>query len=77
MDLHFLIKSKWSKREIKIGIKMLKSFYNKLAKRGGVLRWRTLELGKGKYAHVAVLRKKGKLGGKTLIGEIRIKKRSR
>lgn len=38
--------------------------------RGGVLRYRTLSLGKGKYAHLAIVRKAGKRGGRTMLGKI-------
>ena len=50
---------------------MPKSLYRK---RGGVLRYRTLSLGKGKYAHVAIVRKPGKLGGRTILGKIKFVK---
>lgn len=40
-------------------------------RRGGVLRYRTISLGDGKYAHVAVVRTPGKRGGRTIIGKIR------
>ncbi len=43
-------------------------------KRGGVIRYRTIELGKGKYMHVAIVRKKGKRGGRTVGGRVRTKK---
>lgn len=41
------------------------------SKRGGVLRYRTLSLGKGKYAHVAIVKKPGTHGGRTILGKIR------
>jgi hypothetical protein len=43
-------------------------------KRGGVVRYRTKELGHGKYIHIAVVRKKGKRGGKTVAGPVHKKK---
>jgi hypothetical protein len=43
-------------------------------RRGGVIRYRTKKLGKNKYVHIAVVRKKGKRGGKTIAGPIRQKK---
>lgn len=47
---------------------MPKSQYKK---RGGVIRYRTIKLSENEYAHVAVVRKKGKRGGKTIMGRIR------
>lgn len=52
------------------------SFYKKLRKRGGVRRWRTIVLPNGKYAHVAIVPKRGMRGGHTLVGEIRERLRS-
>jgi hypothetical protein len=49
---------------------MPKSFEKELRRRGGVVRWRTKSLGKKKYARVAVVRKAGKRGGRTVVGEI-------
>jgi hypothetical protein len=46
---------------------MPKSIYSK---RGGVLRYRTISLGKNKYAHLGIVRKPGKRGGRTMIGKI-------
>lgn len=43
-------------------------------RRGGVIRYRTKKIGKKKYMHIAVVRKKGKRGGKTIAGPIRQKK---
>jgi hypothetical protein len=56
---------------------MPKEFYDELAKRGGASRWRTISLGNGKYAHVAITPKAGKHGGHTLIGEVHEQKRMR
>jgi hypothetical protein len=42
--------------------------------RGGAKRWRTIELGNGEYAHVAVTRRKGPRGGSTVMGKVRTKK---
>ncbi|MEM3424090.1 MAG: hypothetical protein QXE51_05945 [Nitrososphaeria archaeon] len=46
-------------------------------KRGGVIRYRTIKLGKDKYAHIAVVRKKGPRGGRTIMGRIHKKKSKR
>jgi len=46
-------------------------------KRRKVKYYRTIKIGKNKYAHVAVVRKAGPRGGHTIIGKIRTKKRSR
>jgi hypothetical protein len=43
-------------------------------KRGGVLRYRTIKLPGGKYAHVAIVRKKGPRGGRTVMGRVRKEK---
>ena len=45
-------------------------------RRGGVIRYRTKKVGKGKYIHIAVVRKRGKRGGKTVAGPVRRKKGS-
>lgn len=45
---------------------MPKSFYRELAKRGGAVYWRTIDLGNGKYEHVAITRKPGARGGYTM-----------
>jgi hypothetical protein len=42
--------------------------------RGGVVRYRTKKLSKNKYIHIAVVRKKGERGGKTVAGPVRTKK---
>jgi hypothetical protein len=52
-------------------LNMPKSFYEKLKKLGGAIRWRTITLPNGEYAHVAITRKAGPRGGRTLVGEIR------
>jgi hypothetical protein len=44
------------------------------AARGGVMRYRTITTGRGKsrrYIHVAVVRKRGKRGGRTVAGPVR------
>lgn len=46
-------------------------------KRGGVLRWRTIDIGEGKYVHVAITRKKGPRGGRTIAGPIHKLKRKK
>ncbi len=43
--------------------------------RGGATKVRTVKIGKNKYAHVYVVRKAGKRGGKTVLGEIKRRKR--
>lgn len=50
---------------------MPKSIYKK---RGGVIRYRTLTLPSGKYFHVAIVKKPGKRGGRTIAGKIRRRK---
>jgi len=45
------------------------------AARGGAVRYRTKKLPGGKYVHIAVVRKKGKRGGRTIAGEVRTSKR--
>jgi hypothetical protein len=42
-------------------------------RRGGAIRYRTIDLGHGKYAHVAIVRKKGKRGGRTVMGKVRVR----
>ena len=42
-----------------------------LAKRGGVVKVRTVKISGNRYAHVYVVRKKGKRGGKTVLGEVK------
>lgn len=44
-----------------------------IAKRGGAVRWRTKDLPNGKYIHIAVVRKAGKRGGRTVAGKVREK----
>lgn len=44
-----------------------------IAKRGGAVRWRTKKLPNGKYVHIAVVRKPGKRGGKTVAGPVKSK----
>ncbi len=46
----------------------------KIRKRGGTIRWRTKSLPGGKYMHIAVTRKTGPKGGRTVGGEIHKKK---
>lgn len=47
-----------------------------IRKRGGAVKVRTIKLGNGKYAHVFVVRKKGKRGGRTVLGPTKTRKRS-
>jgi hypothetical protein len=42
-------------------------------RRGGVLRYRTISLGDGKYAHVVIVKKRGKRGGRTVMGKVRVR----
>lgn len=43
--------------------------------RGKILGYRTLDLPKGEYAHLAIVSKKGKKGGTTILGKIRTKRK--
>ncbi len=48
-------------------------------RRGGAIRYRTVVVGRGKsrrYIHVAVVRKRGKRGGRTVAGPPRAYQRS-
>jgi hypothetical protein len=54
---------------------MPEKFYKEIKKRG-LKRWRTILLGNGNYAHLAIVGKKGKEGGHTLLGEIRKRERA-
>jgi len=42
-----------------------------IASRGGAVKWRTVRLKGGRYIKVAVVRKKGKRGGRTVAGPVR------
>lgn len=42
-----------------------------IAARGGAVRWRTVKLKNGKYVRVAVVRKKGARGGRTVAGDVK------
>jgi hypothetical protein len=46
----------------------------KIKQRGGAIRWRTKKLPGGKYMHIAVTRKPGPRGGRTVGGKVRKKK---
>jgi hypothetical protein len=46
----------------------------KIEKRGGAVKVRTIEVGKNRYAHVFVVRKRGPRGGRTVLGEIKRKR---
>ena len=48
-----------------------------IAKRGGATKVRTVKIGKNRYAHVYVVKKKGPRGGKTVLGGITKKRRSK
>jgi hypothetical protein len=45
-----------------------------IAARGGAVRWRTVRLANGKYVRVAVVKKKGPRGGRTVAGTVHQKK---
>lgn len=45
-------------------------------KRGGSIRTVTIKVGKNKYKHCEVVRKKGPRGGRTVCGPTRTKKKS-
>lgn len=42
----------------------------KVKSRGGAVRVRTVKVAPGKYAHVYVVRRKGKRGGRTVLGKV-------
>jgi hypothetical protein len=42
-----------------------------IASRGGAVRWRTVRLKGGRYIRIAVVRKKGRHGGRTVAGKVR------
>jgi hypothetical protein len=47
-------------------------------KRGGAIRYRTIVPKKGEYIHIAIVKKKGPRGGKTVAGPVRrVKRRKR
>jgi hypothetical protein len=46
-----------------------------IRKRGGATKVRTIKIGPNKYAHVFVVRKKGKRGGRTVLGPVKTRKR--
>jgi hypothetical protein len=43
----------------------------KVRKRGGAVRVRTVRVAPGKYAHVYVVRRKGPRGGRTVLGQVK------
>lgn len=45
-----------------------------ISARGGAVRWRTVKLPNGKYIHVAVVKRRGKRGGKTVAGRLHTRK---
>ncbi|MEM3264665.1 MAG: hypothetical protein QXH07_01795 [Thermoplasmata archaeon] len=47
---------------------------SKLRGRGKPIRFRTIKLPHGKYAHLEIFRSKGKRGGHTVMGRIRKRK---
>jgi hypothetical protein len=46
----------------------------KIRRRGGAIRWRTKKLTRGRYLHIAVTRKPGPRGGRTVAGPVKKKK---
>lgn len=44
--------------------------------RGGVVRYRTKRLPGGKYIHIAIVRKRGPRGGRTVAGPVHQRKRA-
>lgn len=52
-----------------------KSVESNVAKRGGAVKVRTVRISGGRYAHVYVVRRKGKRGGKTVLGKIKRRQR--
>lgn len=46
-----------------------------IAQRGGAVRVRTVKLSEHRYATVYVVRKKGKRGGRTVLGEVKRRKK--
>jgi len=46
----------------------------KIRRRGGAIRYKTKKLPGGKYIHIAVTRKKGPRGGRTVAGRVHKKK---
>jgi hypothetical protein len=42
-------------------------------KRGGVIKYRTKRLSNGRYIRIAIVRKPGKRGGRTVAGKVRRK----
>ena len=47
-----------------------------IRKRGGAIRYRTKKLPGGKYVHIAITRKKGPRGGRTVAGPVHTVKKS-
>lgn len=45
-----------------------------IRKRGGAIRYRTIELGDGEYKHCAITKKSGPRGGRVVCGPTRKKK---
>lgn len=45
-----------------------------IARRGGAVRVRTIQLSDGRYVHVYVVRKQGSHGGRTVAGEPKTRK---
>jgi hypothetical protein len=55
--------------------KTIKVAKKQVKQRGGAIKYRTKKLPGGKYIHVAITRKKGPRGGKTVSGPVRKKKK--
>jgi hypothetical protein len=49
----------------------------KIRRRGGAIRVRTKRLGRGRYVHIHVVRRKGRRGGRTVAGPVRQRRSSR
>ena len=47
----------------------------KIRARGGAIRYRTKKLPGGKYVHIAITRRKGPHGGKTVAGPVHKRKK--
>ena len=46
-----------------------------IKKRGGAVRWRTIKLPNGKFKRIAIVRKPGPHGGRSVAGETHKKKK--
>jgi hypothetical protein len=48
----------------------MEAYYKKVKKQGGAIRYRTIKLPDGSYIHVAITKKEGPRGGRTVAGEV-------